>query len=87
LNDADFNNQNTDSNSIGMVEVTISNEPVIRDLKHWNEKSSLFLTDTLNNKISFIRSAQHFTTARAKVGKNAEIRLSSGSRCRNSQLV
>jgi hypothetical protein len=73
LDDSDFNNQNTDSNSIGMIEVTKSSEPVIRDLKHWGSLHSLFLSDTLVNQISFIRSNQHFTTVRAMAGENPEI--------------
>ena len=73
LNDADFNNQNTDSNSVGMVEVTLSKEPVVRDLRHWDQTGSVFLEDTLNNRISYFRSDRHFTTSRAKAGENPEI--------------
>ena len=73
LNDNDFNNQNTDSNSIGMVELSLSHDPVIRDLRHWNDTESVFLDDTLENRISFFRSAKHFTTSRAKNGENPEI--------------
>ena len=73
LNDADFNNQNTDSNSVGMVEVTVSNDPVVRDLRHWNQPGSVFLEDTLNNRISYFRNDRHFTTARARIGENPEI--------------
>lgn len=73
LNDADFNNQNTDSNSVGMVEITVSKDPVVRDLRHWDQKESVFLDDTLNNEISYFRSDRHFTTSRAKAGENPEI--------------
>ncbi len=73
LNDADFNNQNTDSNSVGMVEVTLSKDPVVRDLRHWDQAGSVFLEDTLNNQISYFRSDRHFTTSRAKAGENPEI--------------
>ena len=73
LNDADFNNQNTDSNSVGMVELTRSKEPVIRDLRHWEDGKGGFLNDTLSNQISFFRSDKHFTTSRAKAGQNPEI--------------
>jgi formylglycine-generating enzyme required for sulfatase activity len=73
LNDIDFNNQNTDSNSLGMVEISQSKEPIVRDLKYWNNSSSVFLKDTINNHISFFRNKNHFTTTRAKVGENPEI--------------
>ena len=73
LNDADFNNQNTDSNSVGMVEVTLSTDPIVRDLRHWDQTGSVFLEDTLNNRISYFRSDRHFTTLRAKAGENPEI--------------
>lgn len=73
LNDTDFSNQNTDSNSVGMVEVTLSKEPVVRDLRSWNRGSSVFLKDTASNQISYFRNGAHFTTARAKAGENPEI--------------
>jgi hypothetical protein len=77
LDDSDFNNQNTDSNSLGMVELTYDknkfNEPLVRDLKNWDKPISVFLEDTLKNRISYFRSQQHFTTARAQAGENPEI--------------
>jgi formylglycine-generating enzyme required for sulfatase activity len=74
LDDTDFHNQNTDSNSIGMVELTQrGQEPMVRDLKHWQEPESRFLRDVLQNKISFLRSPKHFTTIRALAGENPEI--------------
>ena len=73
LNDADFNNQNTDSNSVGMVELTKSKDSVVRDLRHWKGKESPFLEDAVNNRIRFFRSAKHSTTSRAKAGENPEI--------------
>lgn len=74
LDDADFFNQNTDSNSIGMVEITRSNgEPIVRDLRNWDKKKSLFLHDALRNQISFLRSDRHFETSRAKNNENPEI--------------
>ncbi len=73
LGDEDFNRQNSDSNSLGMVEVTHSKEPVVRDLRHWDSVNSPFLQDALNDRISFFRSRQHFTTSRAKAGENPEI--------------
>lgn len=48
LNDEDFEFQTTDSNSIGMIEITHSTqEPIIRDLKNWDEEKSIFLEDAL----------------------------------------
>ncbi len=73
LGDDDFSKQNSDSNSLGMVEVTHSKEPVVRDLRHWDAIDSPFLQDALNDRISFFRSADHFTTSRAKTGQNPEI--------------
>jgi hypothetical protein len=78
LDDPDFINQDTDSNSLGMVELTYGKEkpfePVVRDLKNWKQsQNSVFLNDTLNNRISFFRSKNHFTTSRAKAGENPEI--------------
>lgn len=74
LGDPHFKNQNTDSHSIGMIEITSSkNEPVIRDLKNWNAKTSLFLKDAVQNQIHFLRSDQHFNTPRAIRGENPEI--------------
>lgn len=74
LDDQDFEFQNTDSNSIGMIEVTRTHgEAVVRDLKHWNELQSIFLQDTLKNRITYFRSNKHFTTSRAMNGENPEI--------------
>jgi hypothetical protein len=80
LNDPDFLNQDTDSNSIGMVELTFNKnekqryESIIRDLKTWDQpENSVFLNDTLNNRISYFRSKMHFSTSRAKAGENPEI--------------
>lgn len=74
LNDTDFGLQNTDSHSIGMIEITrSSNEPLIRDLKHWDSEKSLFLEDALKNRITYLRSPQHFNTSRAASGENPEI--------------
>jgi len=75
LGSFDFLNQDTDSNSTGMIEVTrFNNEPVIRDLRDWktNEVSN-FLRDTTLGKDTFYRSATHDQTTRAKIGENPEI--------------
>lgn len=75
LEDSDFQGQNTDSHSIGMIEITPHGEdPIIRDLKNWNQQnSSLFLEDALKNQITFLRSKDHFKTSRAIAQENPEI--------------
>ncbi len=73
LNDYDFLNQNSDSNSTGMVEVTDSQEPKIRDLRDWNSEYCRFLIDSAAGKITFYKSKSHSTTARFKAGENPEI--------------
>lgn len=75
LDDPDFHDQNTDSNSVGMIEVTLPprGEAVVRDLKNWNQSQSVFLEDTLKDRIHFFRSNRHFLTSRASAGENPEI--------------
>jgi formylglycine-generating enzyme required for sulfatase activity len=75
INDSDFINQNTDSSSLGMIEVTQSEkEPRIRDLKHWTDpQKNLFLKDSLNHEIRYFLNPKHSTTARFKLGENPEI--------------
>lgn len=74
LEDTDFQYQNTDSNSVGMIEITHSpGEPLVRDLRNWEQSSSIFLEDALQNRIRFLRSNRHFETSRARAGENPEI--------------
>ncbi len=73
LNDPNFSNQNTDTNSLAMVEISESKDPVVRDLRDWSTGKNQFLDDSLNNTISYLRNPLHFTTARAKMGQNPEI--------------
>ena len=73
LDDPNFSNQNTDSNSIAMVEITQSQEPIVRDLRSWNSPHGLFMEDALKNKISYLRNPKHYDTARARLGQNPEI--------------
>lgn len=75
LDDPDFHDQNTDSNSVGMIELTHPprGEAMVRDLKNWNQAQSVFLEDTLKDQIHFFRSDRHFLTSRAKAGENPEI--------------
>jgi len=73
LGDFDFNSQNSDSNSVGLVELTDSKEPIVRDLREWDQRYSRFFVDSINGQIHFIRSPLHFQTSRAKRGDNPEI--------------
>ena len=73
LNDYDFLNQNSDSNSTGMMEVSQSQEPVVKDLMDWQSPHSQFLRDVASGKLHFYRSRLHQTTSRYKVGENPEI--------------
>jgi|GEM_PF-872083 len=74
LNDSDFQDQNTDSNSVGMIEVSDpGNDPVIRDLRNWNLNKSILLEDALRQEITFFKSDRHFQTTRAIAGENPEI--------------
>lgn len=74
LDDSDFRFQNTDSHSLGMIEISIPRqEPLIRDLKSWHKKRSIFLEDALNQRITYFRSKSHFSTVRAKADQNPEI--------------
>jgi hypothetical protein len=75
LNNPDFLNQHTDSNSTGMIEISkpTSGEPVIRDLRDWNSKSPYFLRDVIDGKIHYYYSPSHGTTTFAKQGRNPPI--------------
>jgi len=73
LQSFDFKNQHTDSNSVGMIELTDSTEPVVRDLHQWNKKTPRFLTDIADDKITYLWSPQHQRTSRYQAGQNPEI--------------
>lgn len=74
INDSDFQDQNTDSHSVGMIEVSDpGNDPIIRDLRNWNQSQNIFLEDALHQEITFFRSDRHFQTSRAIAGENPEI--------------
>jgi hypothetical protein len=75
LNNPDFLNQHTDSNSTGMVEITkpSSGESVVRDLRDWESKNPYFLQDVLNGKIHYYFSPSHGSTTFAKQGRNPPI--------------
>ena len=75
LNDANFSNQNSDSHSLGLIELTESEEPVVRDLKQWDKKPTVptFLKDAADGKITFYRNPKHTTTRFYQEGRNPEI--------------
>lgn len=73
LKSFDFRNQHTDSNSVGLIELTTSAEPVVRDLRNWEKPLSQFLVDSAEDRITFLWSAKHKQTSRYKAGQNPEI--------------
>jgi hypothetical protein len=75
LNNEDFLNQHTDSNSVGLIEITTPppNEPLVRDLRDWNSQSPFFLRDVVEGKIHFYFSPLHETTSRYLDGSNPPI--------------
>ncbi|MEK7357491.1 MAG: hypothetical protein AAB250_13650, partial [Bdellovibrionota bacterium] len=77
LNDPDMKNQHTDSNSVGMIEITKTDEPQVRDLRDWNAEEkgrpARFLKDVAKGEIHYYFSKKHETTSRAKIGENPPI--------------
>lgn len=74
LDNPDFLNQHTDSNSTGLVEITSRpGEAQVRDLRDWNSNQPRFLTDVLERSIHFYFSPSHESTSRAKKGLNPPI--------------
>lgn len=73
LGGADFGAQHTDSQSVGLVEITLSAEPTVRDALAWNASPAPFLVDTAKGRIRYLYSTKHGTTARAVDGLNPDI--------------
>jgi hypothetical protein len=73
LDNPDYLNQHTDSNSTGMIELTESQDPLIRDLRDWNSKEPIFLKDIESSTLHYYYSPLHDTTSRFKEGKNPPI--------------
>ncbi|MFL5814426.1 MAG: hypothetical protein ACJ763_12680 [Bdellovibrionia bacterium] len=75
LNNPDFMNQHTDSNSTGMIEITQprSGELAVRDVRDWNSKEPHFLKDVHDGALHYYFSTQHETTKFAKEGRNPPI--------------
>ena len=75
LNNPDFLNQHTDSNSIGMIELTPppKGEPIVRDLRDWKTKYPAFFEDLRLGKLHYYFSPKHIATPRFQEGKNDPI--------------
>ncbi len=75
LNSYEFLNQHSDSHSVGLIEITnsMNDEPVIKDLRHWNEERPPFLRDVESGEIHFYFSDLHKTTKRYLDGLNPPI--------------
>lgn len=74
LDNPDFLNQHTDSNSTGLIELTqFQNEDRIRDLRQWKEKNNFFLKDVLTGQLHYYFSDAHETTKFFKEGRNPPI--------------
>ncbi len=71
LDDFDFLNQHTDSNSTGMLDLTAETGDVVyQDLFSWDKKSSQFLDDISAGRITYYFSKKHKETSRFKEDKN-----------------
>jgi HEAT repeat protein len=78
LNNPNFLNQHTDSNSTGMIEVTKSaqGESAIRDLRDWTPRAGrrpIFFEDIYQSKLHYYFSPAHAATNRAAKGLNPPI--------------
>jgi hypothetical protein len=75
LNNPDFMNQHTDSNSTGMVEITKphTGESVVRDVRDWKSKETYFLKDIHEGALHYYFSPLHETTQFAREGRNPPI--------------
>jgi hypothetical protein len=75
LNNPDFMNQHTDSNSTGMIELTQPKhgESVVRDVRDWHASEPYFLKDLQSGSLHYYFSPLHGTTKFAKEGRNPPI--------------
>jgi hypothetical protein len=75
LNNPDFMNQHTDSNSTGLIELTKprAGEDVIRDVRDWKSKEPYFLKDVHDAMLHYYYSPLHGTTKFAREGRNPPI--------------
>ena len=75
LDNPDFLDQHTDSNSTGMIEITKAPppEPSVRDLRDWNSATPFFLEDIRKGELHYYFSERHASTRRAAQGLNPPI--------------
>lgn len=75
LGNPDALNQNTDSASIGFVELTDppNGEPIVRDLHRWDDARGAFLETFASGVVRYLPSRAHGTTQRALTGDNPPI--------------
>jgi hypothetical protein len=75
LNNPDFMNQHTDSNSTGLIEITKpkNGEHVVRDVRDWNSREPYFLKDVHDGMLHYYFSPLHETTQFAREGRNPPI--------------
>jgi hypothetical protein len=75
LNNPEFMNQNTDSNSTGLIEITQApaGEEGVHDLLDWTSADPYFLRDVNEGKIHYYFSKNHVNTKFAREGRNPPI--------------
>lgn len=74
LNNPDFLNQHTDSNSIGLIHLNSSNsETTYKSLHDWDNPKSTFLTDIAEGRVRFLYNDKHEETRRFRSGQNPPI--------------
>ncbi len=75
LNNPEFLNQHTDSNSTGLIEITKpqTGESVVRDVRDWHAKEPYFLKDVHDGALHYYFSPNHEATKFAKEGRNPPI--------------
>ena len=75
LNNPNFLNQHSDSNSTGMVEVTKTpaGENAVRDVLDWENPRPQFLKDVHEGKLHYYFNPKHETTRFYKEGRNPPI--------------
>ncbi len=74
LDNKDFFNQHSDSNSTGLLTINPSGEePILRDLLDWKNPNSRFLTDVAAGRITYLFNNLHKTTKRFRKKKNPPV--------------
>lgn len=73
LGNFDFLNQNSDSNSTGLIEITHSGDAPVRDLFAWDSPKSLYLSDVAEGRIRYYENPRHSETSLFKEGKNPSL--------------